>query len=513
MDRIIRSLFQINGTPDPEEALYSWNRLQEFELEFFNEDKKIHEYLKKFYADLSAPPDVRIMKDFFEKNDEIEVVSRIDDISKSQYFIRTNFISLVRSEHERQQINSFSIMMREAATIAEFGKSYSKPIDGKKTLKGVQDAVDYVAKYLPDFTRVEDGEKIEGIASEDCDDFINDYTLAEKADIYSSRNLFGFEQVDEACRGHRTGELWTHCASSGELKTTLAVNYLYNNTYLYGKNIFYGILEMPYKVIRDTVYLIHSSHGKFVTEWYEKDKRAGREHPYTGLDYRDYRDGRFDDISKKRMEIVAQDYHATSKGKAYIWKPRGDVTVKDIRRKAETFHNKYECHGVVIDHLGLAVPERYSNDYTVSLNTSVRASKLFALNFARGKGVPLLALFQINRQGKLLADKNDGYYNFSSIAYANEVERSSDTVTYTYLNDALRKDGKFYFGCMKNRGNPIFDRVIGKILWNSKRMREIEIDKSIMDDDNLLKAARKIDLTLDALVALSRFLFRAFILR
>ena len=97
-----------------------------------------------------------------------------------------------------------------------------------------------------------------------------------------------------------------------------------------------------------------------------------------------------------------------------------------------------------------------------------------ALNFARGRGVPVLALFQLNRQGKLRADKNDGRYDFAAISYANEIEKSADVITYTYLNDALRNEGKFYLGNLKNRDNPLFDRMVGKIIWQSKRMRAIE---------------------------------------
>jgi len=113
-----------------------------------------------------------------------------------------------------------------------------------------------------------------------------------------------------------------------------------------------------------------------------------------------------------------------------------------------------------------------------------------ALNFARGKGVPVLGLWQMNRQGKIRADKADGRYDISAISYANEIEKSADVITYTYLNDVLRNEGKFYLGNLKNRDNPIFDRMVGKIIWQSKRMRDIVTGMLDLDADNIVKAAQ-----------------------
>jgi len=222
--------------------------------------------------------------------------------------------------------------------------------------------------------------------------------------------------------------------------------------------------------------VIHSSHGKFVTDWYAEDRKRGGDPKkwYTGLDYKKVRDFELDELGKKRLRIVAQDFKANRKGVPYIWRPQNEVSTADVQKKAEMFHNKFGCDGVVIDYLGLLKPKfraqnRVDNDNSVVLDTRNLAS-----NFARGRGVPVLGLFQLNRQGKLRADKNDGRYDSAAIAYANSVEKEADTITYTYLNDQLRKDGKFYMGCLKNREGEVFERMIGKILWQSKRMRAIQ---------------------------------------
>lgn len=498
MIRILRSVLQVGNTPDSEDSLANWHKLVEHKLEFNSEeDKRIYEYLTVFYGQMSAPPDFNIVKEFFEKKDDIEVCSRLDEIKKSQFYIRTNFLSIVRSEQEQQQTRSFILACRDAANIAEHGRNLDKPINGKKVLRGVQDAMGYMFERMTNFSHFESGEKLEGLVEEDAEEILSEYDLISKSNAYAGRNLLGMQPFDEACEGHKSGEFWVHCASPGELKTTLALNYAYNNAYLFGKNMFYGIFEMPYKQLRRSLYVLHSSHGKFITEWHKKDVKAGRSNPYLGLDYRKVRDGKLDEVDFERLKIVAQDFKATCRGKIFVWRPEFQVGSEEVRKKAEMFHNKYGCDGIVLDNIGNMKPKRMTNDFVTSINTVVTECRFLALNFARGNTVPVLGLFHMNRQGKLRADKADGRYDSAAISYANQIEKDADLITYTYLNDQLRKEGKFYLGCIKNRDNPVFERFIGKVFWQSKRMRHIESNLVTMDADKIVKTANAISLTCD----------------
>jgi replicative DNA helicase len=488
VNRVLRGVIQIGGNPTSEDCVWNWNKLQEHPLEFpTEEDKKLFDYLELFYGQMSAPPDFSLVKEYFENQDDIETVTRLDEVCAAQCYIRTNYLSIVRAELDRQQVKGVILLCRDASAIAEHGRNLDRPVDGKKILRGVQDSINYLYSHLHQFTRIEGGEKLEGVATEDADEVLEEYELIEKTNQFANRNLFGFEPVDSVCRGHKIGEFWVHTAFASHLKTTVALNYAYNNIMVYGKNIFYAILEMPYSQLRRQFYAIHSSHGKFVTEWYPEDE-------YIGLDYREIRDGELNDRGKERLKIVARDFEKSAKGKLYIWRPAEEVTIDKIRRKAEMFHNKWGCDGVIIDHLGLVKPNTGVRDYVVALNSVVREARMLALNFARGRAVPVLALFQLNRQGLLRADKNDGRYDFSAIAYANEIERSADVITYTYLNDQLRKDAQFYLGCLKNRDNPQFERMIGKILWKSRRMRAIEPHLLDLDNDQLLNACNRLSM-------------------
>ena len=494
MERILRSIIQVGSTPETELCYQNWQRLEEHSLEYPNdEDKKIIDYLRTFYAQMASPPDFSIVLDYFEKNDEIEVVSRLEEIKKAQWYVLTNFLAIIKSIRESQQVRNFSIACRDAQAIAEHGRNLQKPVDGKKILKGVNDAVNYMYDQMHGFVQIEAGDKLESIVHEDAEEVLEDYENLKKSNHFKDRNLFGFEPIDSVCMGHKPGEYWIHAASFSELKTSLAINYAYNNSYVYGKNIFYAILEMPVRQLRLQLYALHSSNSKFVYEWNKQDG-------YMGLDYRQMRDGMLDKKGLERLKIVARDLKETSKGVLKLWRPAEEVTIQDIRRYAEMFHNKYGCHGIVIDHLGLVRPKYKSSDYMNSLNNVVREGRMLALNFARGRSVPVVALFQINRQGKLRADKNDGRYTAADIYMASEAEKSADVITYTYLNDELRKNGNFYIGNIKNRDNQLFDRFVGKIIWQTRRMRAMETGLLDFDNDQILDASKKISMTMSDLI-------------
>jgi hypothetical protein len=79
-------------------------------------------------------------------------------------------------------------------------------------------------------------------------------------------------------------------------------------------------------------------------------------------------------------------------------------------------------------------------------------------------------LFQLNRDGKDYADKNNGEYKMRSLSYANEAERSADVITTTYLNKEYRDHNITKFCCLKNRDNPIFDPFEAAVDFTTRRL-------------------------------------------
>src|ERR1022692_1226247 len=122
-DTLLRGLFQVGGQPDPaEECVLNWRKLGEFEWEFnAPEDKRLFAYFDQALR-WDAVVDISQVRQYFEEMDDIEVVTRINEVAKARVFIRTNYEHECRGEHDRQQQKKFILACRDAAAICEHGR-------------------------------------------------------------------------------------------------------------------------------------------------------------------------------------------------------------------------------------------------------------------------------------------------------------------------------------------------------------------------------------------------------
>ena len=239
------------------------------------------------------------------------------------------------------------------------------------------------------------------------------------------------------------------------------MNWCYNLVTRYKSNVVYFSLEMPYEQLRLQVYVIHSANAKW--------KQQG----YKPLDYRKVRDGELTAAEKLFYQLVIDDFCNNPNYCHFeIRAPDRDITIDDIRLEVELTHKQLEVGLLVIDHGQLleARKTKRSKDYVIELNSVVRDTKKLALHFNHGEKIPVLMLFQINRQGKEEAIKNQGRYKASALAYANEVEKSADTITTTFLDDDHRRNGTSLFCNLKNRDNPIFDPFMARVEFMCRRI-------------------------------------------
>jgi hypothetical protein len=155
------------------------------------------------------------------------------------------------------------------------------------------------------------------------------------------------------------------------------------------------------------------------------------------------------------------------------------MTIDDIRLEAELVHKQTEVGLLVLDHGQLLEPrkKRRSNDYVVELNSIVKDTKKLALHFNHGEKMAVLMLFQINRQGREEAAKNKGKYKATAIAYANEVEKSADYITTSFLDDDHRRDGTTYITNLKNRENGLFEPFIASVDFSCRRIGNQDMSK------------------------------------
>jgi replicative DNA helicase len=260
--------------------------------------------------------------------------------------------------------------------------------------------------------------------------------------------------------------MWLHAAFTSELKTTFALNWAYNAVTRYGWNVFFASFEMTYEELLHQICCLHSANKKWLN--------AGR----NPIDYQKFKAGSLseEDVAFFKNEVLPDFENNREYGKFHVEQTTGNISIAELKIKMETYHQQHPIGVAFIDHLGIVDPSNKSNEYVIALNSVLRDCKLMALRFNKGEGLPIVSLFQFNRQGKARADLNEGRYELRALTYANEAEKSSDIITYTYLNDDMRAAGETLFGCLKHRGGPLFKDFRAKIIWGPNRIINLELE-------------------------------------
>ena len=468
MKRLLRSVVDFeDGAISQENLSVNFQRLLNSPLEWVRpDDERIYQFVRGYFENnLPELPSAQVIEDYFTRLDDIETIERLKDIQAAQVYTRQNFAHLLKQLLEDQNRIKMVTLLKETQEVVSKGLVLKEGRD-KKRLQGVRDALMYFTERVHDLIPTEAGARTRGDIRGDTKGVWDEYLTAkhEKDKVWGK--FTGINHIDKVCHGLKRGEMWVHAAFAGELKTTFALNWAYNLVTRYRTNVFYVSLEMPYEQLRRIVAVMHSANGRF--------KAMGKK----PLDYRKVRDGELSPEDEMFLQEVLKDFDENPEYCRFeIWSPDRDVTVDDIRIEAELLHKQMDVGFLVIDHGGLVEPKRKHSSYTIELNSVLKDSKKLALHFNSGEGLPVLMLFQINREGKDAADKAEGKYKMRALSYANEAERSADVVSTTYLNDAHRENGTTTCCCLKNRDNPLFSPHLISIIFSCRRMKNNDISE------------------------------------
>jgi replicative DNA helicase len=467
MKRLLRGVIDFEDGKLSQDALRSnYHCLLDSRNEWvLPEDGKVYAFVKAFFEHNLSLPSSATVEDYFTKLDDVETTERLKDVKASQAHAWQNYIHLVRQLVDDQNRVKMAALLKEAQEITTKGLVLKEGKE-KRRLQGVRDALMYFTERVHDLIPTESSAKTRGNIRADTTEAWNEYVTAkhDKGRVWGA--FTGIEEIDTVCHGLKRGEMWVHAAFAGELKSTMAMNWAYNLVTRYRRNVFYTSLEMPYEQIRRIICVMHSANKKFQVE--------GK----APLDYRKVRDGELSAEEEAFYQEVLKDFDTNPEYCRFeVWSPDKDVTIDDIRLETELAHKRMEVGMLVIDHGGLVEARRKNANYTVELNSVLRDAKKLALHFHGGEGVPVLMLFQINRDGKDMADKAEGLYKMRALSYANETERSADVISTTYLNDKHREDGTTKCCCHKNRDNPLFAPTLIRINFASRRMTRCPISE------------------------------------
>jgi replicative DNA helicase len=470
--QLLRSVLDINGVPSPENLRVNFRRLSESGFEWKDpSDAAIYKFILGYFQHHLDCPSLRVVLDYFEEKNDIEVVERLKDIEVAEVYERSPFLHTLTKLLESQNIVKASTVLKDAGDIITKGMTFGQ---GKKATRkqGIRDAIAYLTDELHPLVLEDSVAKTKGDLRQDTKAGWEEYQYAKLNKDKAYGCFTGLDAIDRVCHGHKKGNLWLHAAFTGELKSTFALNWGYNLVTRYRSNVLYVSVEMPYPQIRRQLYTLHTANKRWKLQGLDP------------LEYNKVRDGDLSSNEEAFYKVALEDFETNPEYCAFeTWCPEKDVTIADIRTYAEIYHKRREIGLLIIDHGGLIEPDRrnFSSEFTIRLNSVLRDSKKLALQFNHGEGLPVLMLFQLNRNGKTEADKNEGRYKMNAISHANEAERSSDVITTTYLNDEHRTNGTTMFCNLKNRDDSLFKPFMARVDFKCRYIGNAEIQ----NDDGL----------------------------
>lgn len=444
--RLLRSIIEFDQEISPENLIRNFNKLRRAvdvsQMRWERpEDQDIYRFATAFFGQHGEMPSVTTVVDYFKGTKSLETLERLKDISVERPYARANFSNLLR-DIQRSQITSKAIgLLQRAADITTKGK------DGVQGWEAAYEVLVREGQAL----RIDDGEPAiinQNIRDKTAIQALKEEYQQAKIDKGAAVGvLCGINEIDEACMGIKKGDLWIHGAFPGELKTTFAVNWCYSAMTRFNTNVVFMSLEMPLDQIRRNFAALHTSNKRFLDKGFEP------------LDYRKIRYATLNEAEELQYFAALDDFESNpTYCTCEVVSPDGKWDINQVTQKLEMLHKEFEVGMVVIDHGQWldALKENRNRDYTITLNSIVDDCKRLAKTFNHNEGVPVLLLWQINREGKSEADKNDGVYKASAFTYANNVEKAADVITTTYLNPEMKNQGRAKFTCVKNRDGESF---------------------------------------------------------
>ena len=470
MKKLLRSCFKDKPNEEANLLMRNYQALKDSNLSFeIQEDEAIWNFIQEFSGQYLHVPDSATIRQHFSNVNQLTIADRIDALCLEPCITQGDFIRHLESRAEDRRVRVVTEIFREAAKIIDTGITIK---NGRKEtlLRGPQHAIKHVLERSQEIIAPTMSTKLSGDLTTDGDSFMKDYEKVEQDPLAGVGQFTGIRQIDEAISGAKAKELWTHAAFTGGMKSTLAMNWHYNQAVYYKHSSILFSLEMPYKQVRNIIYAIHTSHEKF--QKIRADLGIKK-----SLNYEAIRDGRLTEVEKDFLfNHVVTDFNDLSNNYGHIHieqtdPDKDDFTTTDLKQKAELLFSKDpSIRMITVDHAGLMQSRGRHSSTTERLNEVLRDLKRLAMNFNRGMGIAIIALFQISREGFKSAEKSGGRYNLTHLSYANEAERSSDVVTAGWVDTELMDSNLVKFQCLKSRDQAPFKDFYSGVLWPCRRI-------------------------------------------
>ena len=480
MKVLLRSCIIVEASDDRKLFLRNFSDFQDSGLELLTpEEQTLYTLIKEFVRTHNHVPEIATLRDVFRRKGEDECLNLVEEIAPLHPLVQGDFAHRLGERVEDRRLRDWSETLRQAGYITQKGLEVGTGKD-KKLPQGPQDAAKYVLEHCHAVLAPTLSTKLSGEVTRDGEDFMYEYERVEADPLAGIGQHTGLEQIDVCTNGAKRAELWLHAAFTGHGKSLFALNWAYNQAVYFNHNSLYFSLEMPYAQCRRILFAMHSCHHKFRSIRHSLGLQTQGSSD-VGLSYVQIRDGLLNPAEKKFLkEYVVPDLKnpANKYGRIDIEMAdpeKTDFTITDLRTKAEVLYGREPFAMLIIDHVGLMSARNRHKDTTENLNEVIRDLKKMAMGFNRGRGMAVVGLCQISREGHKAATKRQERtgvpgYDLTHLSYANELERSGDVITATWLDPDLSSRNRIQFQCMKSRDQAPFTPFYARVEWPCRRL-------------------------------------------
>jgi replicative DNA helicase len=263
----------------------------------------------------------------------------------------------------------------------------------------------------------------------------------------------GFDYLDFRTNGFRKKSLVMITAYTGELKSTTALNMMYNQFIEQKAKIEYLCLEMTKEEMVARFISIHSANEKI---WGKNCLKL----PINKID--DYLHGNDQIFNKKEKERYLELTRDLEKREGYFHFEEGGqgMTVSKIRKHLMNVQIKkdIELDAVYVDHGELLnpAPEDVKESHVVKLSKILIGLRQLSMNFNKKKGIRVFVPYQTNRDGygraKSGVNGAEGIYDLSALSWSSEAARSASTILSVYYGGEFRVRNEAVMTIIKTRG-------------------------------------------------------------
>lgn len=437
----------------------------------------IARFVTTFWESHGHAPSIATLKEHFTNSKEYEVFDQLVQIEALQARTQGDFEAYLAGVVHDQETRSVIEVLKEAGTIISTGLDIKDAKGNVTRLLGHRAAVDYFAQRAGEVIREHNADGVSLDIFGDANKAWETYLALEADPTGGCGQHSFFRPMDEALDGVHRGELWCHAGFVGHGKSTLALNWAYNQAVVFRHSCVYVSLEMPREQMQRLILAMHSLHPRF------QEMRTALGLP-GGISTRAYQSGELGPSGKQLLRAVVDDLRrgvqSGEYGRIHLEVPDAGTSkgfsAPDLRQRAERLHRHDPVIATVfVDHAALLDPRKWTASPTTNQNEIARDLKRLAMSFNRGRGIAVVTLWQISREGwktaAARAEKKERiYYSATALSWANEIERSSDVITAGWLDDDLRKQGRLRVECLKSRDAAPFDPFTLQVDWPTRRI-------------------------------------------